>query len=234
MLPKSSSTIVALLPIKAHSERIKGKNFKQFGGKPLFHWCLSTLLSIDEISKIVINTDARDILLKNGLVESPRIQIRDRKPEICGDYVNINLVIADDVKNVPADIYLMTHVTNPLLTSVTIMKALNKFVEAKNNETHDSLFAVNRYQSRFYKEGGVPLNHNSKNLLRTQDLEPLFEENSCLYVFSAQSFNLNCSRIGNNPILFQTPFLESFDIDDHHQWELSEIVLKFREFKPEN
>ena len=112
--------IVALLPMKANSERVKGKNFRLFNGKPLFQWVLDTLLSVEEIDLVVINTDARHILAENGLVDRERVLIRDRKPEICGDFVSMNLVLGDDVANVPADIYLMTHTTNPLMTADTV------------------------------------------------------------------------------------------------------------------
>ena len=111
---------VALLPMKANSERVKGKNFRSFNGKPLFRWMLDTLLSIDDIDEVIINTDARHVLADNGLVDGPRVRIRDRRPEICGDFVSMNLVIADDIANVPADIYLMTHTTNPLLSAASI------------------------------------------------------------------------------------------------------------------
>ena len=84
---------VALLPMKANSERVKGKNFREFCGKPLFRWMLDTLLEVDEIDTVVINTDARHILADNGLVDRPRVMIRDRKPEICGDFVSMNRVI---------------------------------------------------------------------------------------------------------------------------------------------
>ena len=225
-MAKSTKIIVALLPIKAHSERIKNKNFKLFGGKPLFMWCLETLLSIKEITKVVINTDARNILLKNGLIESSRVQIRDRKPAICGDFVSMNSIIADDISNIPADIYIMTHTTNPLLRSGSIRSALRKFIDAKDKGSHDSLFAVTRYQSRFYKKDGTAINHNPGVLIRTQDLEPVFEENSNLYIFTGGSFALTNSRIGLSSILFETPFLESFDIDDQEHWEVAESIIK--------
>src|SRR4051812_43989952 len=101
--------LVALLPMKAHSARVKGKNFRPFAGKPLFRWILDTLLSIPEINLVVINTDAREILAQNGLADADRVMIRDRKPEICGDFVSMNLVLADDIANVEAETYLMTH-----------------------------------------------------------------------------------------------------------------------------
>ncbi|MCE2915673.1 MAG: hypothetical protein LW768_09035, partial [Rubrivivax sp.] len=88
-----SDKIVALLPMKANSERVVGKNFRDFNGKPLFRWILDTLLSVGDIDRVVINTDARGILAEHGLVDSDRVTIRDRKPEICGDFVSMNLVL---------------------------------------------------------------------------------------------------------------------------------------------
>ena len=71
--------IVALLPIKANSNRVKGKNFRDLAGRPLFRWILDTLLSVDLIDKIVINTDARNLLIDLGLPNNNRILLRDRK-----------------------------------------------------------------------------------------------------------------------------------------------------------
>ena len=219
--------IVALLPMKANSERVKGKNFKCLYNKPLFEWILDSLTSLPQISKVVINTDARDILAANQLVDSERVEIRDRKPEICGDFVSMNLVIADDIANVPADVYLMTHTTNPLLSAATIQKALQQFLDARENGSADSLFTVNRFQTRFYRQDGTAINHDPNNLIRTQDLEPWYEENSNLYIFTAESFAATGARIGKKPILFETPRLESIDIDDQTDWNLAESVAQF-------
>ena len=109
----SSKRVVALLPMKAHSERVKGKNFKPLAGKPLFKWILDSLLAVEDVDLVVINTDAREILLENGLQESDRVKIRDRKEELQGDFVSMNLILEDDIAAVPADTYLMTHTTNP-------------------------------------------------------------------------------------------------------------------------
>ena len=220
MNPKPTRT-VALLPMKANSTRVKGKNFRDFCGKPLFRWILDTLLSVDQIDEIVINTDARHILADNGLTETDRITIRDRRPEICGDHVSMNLVLADDVSNVLADTYLMTHTTNPLLSSRTIRQAISELMKDNNA---DSLFTVNKVQTRFYRADGSPVNHNPEKLIPTQELEPWFEENSNLYLFSKQSFEKSGSRIGLRPIMLETPCLESVDIDMPDDWRLAEAI----------
>jgi CMP-N-acetylneuraminic acid synthetase len=219
--------IVALLPMKANSERVKGKNFKIFNGKPLFRWTLDTLLAIKEIDQVIINTDAREILAENGLVETDRIVIRDRKPEICGDMVSMNLVIEDDIKNVDADIYLMTHTTNPLMTTKTVGSALESFQAQKNNGSADSLFTVDKIQTRFYRGDCSAVNHDPDNLLRTQDLEAWYEENSNLYIFTKEAFDKTNARIGTKPMMFETPKFESIDIDTPDDWDLGIVVSKY-------
>lgn len=220
-------TIVALLPMKANSERVKGKNFRDFNGKPLFRWILDTLLSIKDIDQIIINTDARHILAEKGLTDTDRIVIRERKPELCGDFVSMNKVLADDVANTSADHYLMTHTTNPLLSAASIQTALHSYLGAQAVGKADSLFAVNKIQTRFYRADGSAVNHDPDNLLRTQDLEPWFEENSNLYIFNKASFMKKQARIGEKPILFESNKFESIDIDGPEEWDLAVIAARY-------
>ena len=222
---------MSLLPMKAHSARVSGKNFKVLGNKPLFRWILDTLLSIGEIEQVVINTDARDVLLENGLDDGygfGRVLIRDRKPELCGDFVPMNDIISDDINAIDAEAYLMTHTTNPFLSSATISAALQAYRQALANGDADSLFSVNKIQTRFYRGDGSAINHDPKVLLRTQDLEPWFEENSNLYIFNRDSFDSTDARIGAWPLMYETPALESMDIDTPAQWELASALAAYR------
>ena len=219
--------IVALLPMKANSERVKGKNFRDFGGKPLFKWMLDTLLSVAEIDLIVINTDARHILAEYGLIDNERILIRDRHEEICGDLISMNLIIKDDIKNIDSDIYLMTHTTNPFLSRHSVEAAIEKFKIAVKAEGADSLFTVNKVQDRFYDIDVQPINHDPANLIRTQDLDPWYQENSNLYLFSKDSFYKTDARIGANPTMLVTAPYESTDIDTPDDWELGEVMVEY-------
>lgn len=223
--------IVALLPMKANSERVTGKNFREFNGKPLFRWVLDTLLSVQEIDQVVINTDAREMLRIHGVEDAGKIMIRDRKPEICGDFMSMNRVIEDDVRNVDADLFLMTHTTNPFLSADTIRKAINAYKEGAAEEGADSLFTVDLVQTRFYRADGSAVNHDPDNLLRTQDLEPWYEENSNLYIFTKESFEKTAARIGKKPVLFVSPRFESIDIDDAADWDIALVAAKYLENK---
>ncbi|MBK8010777.1 MAG: acylneuraminate cytidylyltransferase family protein [Deltaproteobacteria bacterium] len=212
--------------MKAHSERVPKKNFRVLGHKPLFRWILDSLLDVEAVSKVVINTDAREILAEHGLVDSARVLIRDRKPELCGDMVSMNRVLADDVQSVPADVYLMTHTTNPFLSAPTIRQVLADFTRGVETGSMDSLFTVNRMQTRFYRADGSAVNHDPKNLIRTQDLEPWFEENSCLYAFTRASFEKLNARIGEKPGMFPMRRIEAIDIDTPDDWALAELIAR--------
>lgn len=215
--------MVALLPIKAHSERIPAKNFRNFAGKPLFYWILESLLQIAEIEFILINTDAVDLLSQHPVINHPKVRLLNRPSHLRGDHMSMNAIIAHDLETVGEEFFLMTHVTNPLLRPSTIQHAIKTFFSGRI-EGRDSLFSVNRLQSRLYDHSGRPLNHDPDNLIRTQDLEPIYEENSNLYVFSKESFRQTGSRIGRTPELFPTPFLESADIDDPVGWHVAELI----------
>ena len=216
--------LVALLPIKRNSERVKGKNFRQLGNKPLFRWILDELLKVQEIDLLVINTDAPDMFTDDVIRNSDRVVIRERPPELCGDMVSMNLILESDMRAYPSAAYLMTHATNPFLTSNSLREAYGEFQSQKE---FDSMFSVNRIQTRFYREDGSAVNHDPNNLIRTQDLELWYEENSCFYYFTEESFRRTGARIGSKPKMFETSVLESFDIDDKDDWVISEAYANY-------
>lgn len=140
----------------------------------------------------------------------------------------MNLVLADDVAAVDSKTYLMTHTTNPLLGAETIRRAIAALEKGRTEHRYDSLFTVNRFQTRFYRADASPVNHDPQNLIKTQDLEPWFEENSNLYLFSRASFGATRARIGSRPMMLETPRIESADIDDQEGWDIAETLCKAR------
>jgi len=214
----------ALVPIKDHSERVKGKNFRDFCGKPLYYHIIQTLDRVYAVDEIIIDTDSPRVIAEApGL--SRKVEVIERPAELCGDYVSTNRIFEYDLSQTEADIYIQTHVTNPILKAETIAKALGKFISIEDK--YDSLFGVNEYQSRFYTHDGTAVNHDPENLIRTQDLEPMYEENSCLYVFTKESFEQKGRRIGVKPFMFVTPPVESIDIDDEFTFRIAELLALY-------
>ena len=219
-------TIAALLPMKNNSERVPGKNFKLFNGQTLFHVVLKKLLASNQIHKVIINTDS-DIIKADVVKNFPEVLIHERPVELRGDFVSMNEIIAHDIEHFKADLYLQTHSTSPLLNTATIDSAIASYISSAGK--NDSLFTVTRLQTRLYWEDGRPVNHNPKELLRTQDLPPVFEENSNFYLFSKDSFYAaDRKRIGLKPIMFPIDKIEAADIDEPEDFIIAEKLFQLR------
>ncbi len=139
----------------------------------------------------------------------------------------MNDILLHDVAEVQADYYLQTHSTNPLLRSRSIRAAIAAFLAQLPDK--DSLFSVTPIQTRLYDQEGRALNHNPGELLRTQDLPPVYEENSCIYLFSASSLKKHGNRLGDRPLMFHISLEEAWDIDEEIDFQIADFLLRQRE-----
>lgn len=218
--------ITALIPMRHHSQRVPGKNYRLLDGKPLYQHILATLKNCPEITQIAVDTDSEEII--SGLHKAfPDVVVIPRPAALLADNVPMNEILLFDVSQVPADLYLQTHSTNPLLSPATISRAINTLL--KSMPEKDSLFSVTRLQTRLYDAQGKAINHNPRILLQTQELPPVYEENSCIYLFTAESLRKNKTRIGASPILFETDPEESWDIDEEIDFRMVELMLKAKQ-----
>jgi len=212
--------IIALVPMRHHSQRVPGKNYRLLAGKPLFHHIISTLLAVPEINSILVDTDSAPVM--EGLRQHfPSVRVIDRPENLRADTVPMNDILLHDTTQAEADFYLQTHSTNPLLKAETISRAIRRFLA--DYPAYDSLFSVTRLQTRLYDQDGKAINHNPLELLQTQDLPPVYEENSCLYLFSRENLLRRGHRIGERPLMFEIDAGEAWDIDE----ELDFVICEF-------
>jgi CMP-N-acetylneuraminic acid synthetase len=216
--------VTALVPIKEHSERVPGKNFRDFCGKPLYWHILQTLDRTYAVDEIVVNTDSFRVM-KEAPELSPKLRVAERPEELRGDAVSTNRIFEYDLTQTDAGIYVQTHATNPLLKAETIAQALKAFIESEDE--YDSLFSVNAHRSRFYLSDGSPVNHDPEDLIPTQDLDPVYEENSCLYIFTKDSFARKGRRIGLKPLMHPIPTMQAVDIDDEFTFKVAELLALY-------
>ena len=218
--------VVALVPMRHHSERVPGKNYRPFVEKPLYHYIVNSLFACPLVTEVVIDTDSRTIQedVKNNF---PQVVLLERPEHLRAGTVPMNDVLLNDVVQVEADYYLQTHSTNPLLRAETITKALEEFLNSY--PIYDSLFSVTRLQTRLWDSLTRAVNHNPAILLRTQDLPPVYEENSCLYIFTRQILESKHNRIGDRPLMFEIDRLEATDIDEELDFRIAEFLYKERE-----
>lgn len=215
--------IVALVPMRHHSQRVPGKNFRPLGAKPLFHHILETLQQVPEIAEIVVDTDSPDII--SGLrTFFPSVTILERPERLQADEVPMNEVLLYDTGQVEADFYLQTHSTNPLLQASTISNAIQTFTASYPG--YDSLFSVTRWQTRLWDHLGRAINHNPAILLQTQDLPPVYEENSCIYIFRRATLEARRNRLGERPLMYAISAAEAWDIDEELDFALTDFIMQ--------
>jgi len=215
--------LVALVPMRHSSERVPGKNYRDFSGKPLFHHVVQTLLDCPLIDKVIIDTDS-PIVIEQAQQFFPEVIVLERPEHLRDGSIPMNDVLLNSINQVPSEFYLQTHSTNPLLTTKTLTEGIEKFF--KIQPMYDSLFSVTRKHVRFWDSLARPINHNQNILLRTQDLPPIFEENSCFYVFTKEILQRKHNRIGDRPFLFEMPEIEAQDIDVELNFIVAELLYK--------
>lgn len=218
--------VIALLPMRHSSERIQGKNYRPFGdGRPLFEHVLMSLLGCQNITAVVINTDS-DTVKKICSDRYPNVIIHERPEHLRDGSIPMNEIILNDLEQLDGNYFLQTHSTNPLITSSRFDEAIDIFF--KNIKQNDSLFSVTRLHTRLWDELARPINHNKDILLRTQDLPPVFEENSCFYLFHRQMMEQGGLRVGSRPYLFELDKTETVDIDVESDFVMAEQLFKMK------
>jgi CMP-N-acetylneuraminic acid synthetase len=218
--------IVALVPMRHHSQRVPGKNYRPLAGKPLFHHIIESLLACKEINEIIVDTDSPHVI--DGLRQYfPTVRVIERPEHLRRDDIPMNEILAYDTSQVEADLYLQTHSTNPLLRPATISRAIHALLAIY--PAYDSLFSVTRLQTRLWDQLARPINHNPAILLQTQDLPPVYEENSCIYIFNRQTLLSRRNRLGERPMMFEIDTAEAWDIDEELDFTITDFLITHRQ-----
>ncbi len=214
--------VTATVPMKGNSERVSNKNIRLLNGKPVCYWILESLTRSKYVNEILVNTDSEKI--KNIVSNFDLVKILERPDFLLGDTISMQPIIEYDIKYAKNSHIFQTHSTNPLLKTETIDKSIETYFS--NLSKNDTLFSVTPIQQRYYFKNGDPVNHDPNNLIQTQLLEPIYHENSCLYIFSKDVNKKIKNRIGKNPYFFEIDHLESADIDEWHDFLWAEFLLK--------
>ena len=208
--------VVAIVPMKLNNRRLPQKNTKCFtNGKPLCYYILSTLLTVEGIDEVYVYCSNPDI--KEFIPEG--VKYLRRSESLDQDTTKMNEVLQCFAKDVPADVYVMTHTTAPFVSKESLEKGLNAVL----NTDHDSAFAAKKLQDFLWKDG-VPFNYELNNIPRTQDLPALYEETSGFYIYEKHVMTELGRRIGENPFIVEVGAIESVDIDEPEDFVIADAI----------
>lgn len=210
--------VVSFIPIKLNNQRLPGKNLMDLDGRPLCDYIFETVKQVDTIAKKYVYCSDEQIkeYIPDGL------SFLKRDPYLDGFQVKGLEIIDYFIKDVDADIYVLTHVTQPFTKPESIKNALDKVL----HEGYDSAFSCTCIQDYcWYK--GKPFNYDMKDIVTTQNLEPVYMETGAFFIFRKEVFTKLHQRIGENPYMAVIDQFEAVDIDTADDFELAKVVAQY-------
>lgn len=208
--------VVAIMPIKLKNERCPGKNTRLLGTKPLLQYELDNLIATHLCDSVNVYCSDEAVI-----PYLPQHVNFIKRPEVLDlPTSNFTQIFDSFMTAVDADIYVYAHATAPFITVQTMVEC----IEAVKSGKFDSAFCAVKLQDYLWKNG-EPLNFDASNLPRTQDLEPIYQETSGVYVFTKAVYETYRRRIGKNPYIKEVSFKESVDIDEPEDFELADALV---------
>ncbi|MBR4343421.1 MAG: acylneuraminate cytidylyltransferase [Lachnospiraceae bacterium] len=208
--------IVAIMPIKMNNERCPGKNTRILGNKPLLQWELDSLKETNLCDSINVFCSKDDIIpfLPDGVDFVKRPSFLDEPSS------NFTQIFTVFMEKIPSDIYIYAHATAPFIK----LETMKTCIEAVKSGKYDSAFCAIKLQDYLWQDG-EPLNFDASNIPRTQDLKPIFQETSGIYVFTKSVFERYHRRIGEKPYIKEVDFKEAIDIDEEKDFDLARLFV---------
>lgn len=218
---KKKHKIVALIPLRGGSKRVPYKNIKKFGGRPLAYWVASSAIRSKYIDDVHISTEdekIKKIMLAQGL----NIKIVHRPNELAEDSTPEELVHLHFMEQVPFDILVIIHATNPLTTADDLDLAIEKF----QKEGYDSMVTGTRHKRFYWTPDGMPLNYDPLRRPRTQDFHGTITENGAFYITRPETLKKYRNFLGGRIGIYEMRSHQSIDIDDPQDWKKAEQLFK--------
>ncbi len=214
--------IAAFIPIKLNNQRLPGKNTMFLNGRPLCDYIFDTISDVDMIDEKYVYCSDEAIKSYIAPYESKGLRFLKRDKYLDGFQVKGLEIIDRFIKDIDADIYLLTHATQPFTKRKSIETALKKVVSGE----HDSAFSAVILQDYMWING-KPFNYDLKNIVRTQDLEPIYIETGAFFIFRKEVYKELGQRIGNHPYICKISQFEAVDIDTAEDFEFAEVVASY-------
>lgn len=212
--------VTALVPMRHSSERVPGKNYRPLGGKPLYHHVVEALLATPSVFEVIIDTDSA-FIHDDVAAHLPGVRTVMRPEHLRDGHTPMNAVLEHTLTHCETDDVMQTHSTNPFVRSETFEAAIQQYFE---DPECDSVFGVTRIQGRLWTAALQPVNHDPLVLARTQDLDPIYLENSCFYIFGKRAFAARGNRLGTKPKAVEVDQMEAVDIDEEIDFRLAEAI----------
>lgn len=216
-----------IIPARANSKRLPGKNMKLLVDKPLIQHSIDFALNQFSPDSIWVNTDDKKII---ALAKKKGIKTLLRPNHLANDDTSTVDVLKFQINyfkehEIACDAIVLLQPTNPLREEGLLKEALNRFQESSRNSLATfsaSEKKIGKIENNFF----IPTNYVPGQ--RSQDLKKSYFENGLLYITKCESV-LNGKIITDDvyPLLCND-IKSSVDIDYLEDFIYAESLLKLK------
>ena len=214
--------VVSFIPIKLNNQRLPGKNTMILNGRPLCDYIFKTISSVDAIDEKYVYCSDETIKPYISPYSDRGLKFLKRDPYLDGFQIKGLEIIERFIEDVDADIYVITHVTQPFTKPESISNALKRVMSGD----YDSAFSAVVLQDYMWMNG-KPLNYDVKDVVRTQDLEPMYMETGAFFIFRKDVYTKLGQRIGEKPYIYEIDRFEAVDIDTKEDFEFAKVIASY-------
>ena len=222
--------IIAVVPCRAGSERVKDKNTRKFAGfeDGLLALKLKQLQKLSDVEIVVATDDDQATRIAS---EHRGVSFVPLPEEASASTDALIAWIPEMLSYEPDDtVILWTHVTSPLFDAFQYRTAIGLYSILVENGDHDSLMTAKRIQDFLWKgDGGGPLNYTrsvGNYWPRTQDTTFIWQVSGGAFMAPLGIYRNQHDRIGSNPAMMEVSPLRGIEVDTEADFEFAEAQFK--------
>jgi len=223
---------IAVIPARGGSKRIPRKNIKEFCGKPMITWAITTALESGLFDHVIVSTDDEEIadIGRKWGAETPFV----RPAELADDLTPTVPVVAHAVKSCidigwAVESACCIYPCVPFLQSDDLIPAFNVLKKNSVNFVYPVTEYVHPVQRamRQLSTGQMQFINPENELTRTQDLEKVYHDCGQFYWGKAAAW-LQYKKMHSSGLGIVVPKWRFVDIDSTDDWKRSEEIYKAR------
>jgi len=220
--------IAAIIPARGGSKGIPGKNIRPLNGRPLLSYTIEAALESGVARDVFVSTDSEEIM---RVAEASGAGVIRRPPEISHDTASTESALIHAVEFIGKNYdrrpeYVLTlPPTSPLRKAQTIRDFISYFILVRGE--YDAMLSLTESRADYW----IKTNGNIRRLFpdaprRRQDREPVYIENSALYITKTEALIATGSILGKNCTGFAISETEAVDINEPLDLRWAEFLLK--------
>ena len=215
-----TKNLVAVITVRAGSQRVKNKNFKKFAGENLLIHKIKLLKKIKKIDDIIINSDSNKAM---KIAKDYKVTFQKREKYFASSKCTNSEFWSHIGETTDSKYIMFTHCTNPLIREETYIKVINSFESTKSK--YDSINTVSDVKEFLYLNK-KPLNFNPKKAPNSQNLPNVIKLNFAINILSTKIKKKKKSLVGNKPLFFKINEIEGYDINTNLNFKFAEFLFK--------